>query len=231
MPWRLLVLTIAILAALPALGAGEAPVPRQADPEALERVMAESRAETASTPPGLTLYVRDAATAVSQWLVGLLERYLPGFGRFAGWILEVVPAILYGLLALLLGILLARLARRWWRGRAPAEPSPVTTLPGPGADDRSRRDAAWWEGELRRRLHRGELGAALEALWWWLARVLETAPSDVERSSTSRELISRAGRPDLRPLVGRLDRLIYGPDAPTAEELRRMFGDLREAVG
>ncbi len=249
MACRILVLLTAILAALPALGEGDVAVPReplptlqgarQADPEELARVVAESRVETSPATPGLALYVRDAAEVVSGWLVDLLERYLPGFGRFAGWFLKAVPALLYGLLALLAGILVARLVRRWWRDRRPQEPSPVRTLPAVGAGDAERRDAAWWEGELRRRLAAEELGAALEALWWWLARVLESglagagtaAPADVERSWTSRELISRAGRPDLRPLVGRLDRLIYGPDVPTAGALRRMFGDLKEAVG
>ncbi len=203
-------------------------------------MMAQSRVETVPTPPGLTLYVRDAGAAVSRWLVDLVDRYLPGFGRFAGWILKVAPALLYGLLALTVGILVARLLRRWWKRSRPAETSPLRTLPAAGAGNRSHHDAAWWEGELRRRLAGEELPAALEALWWWLARVLEAAPSasaesavpaDVERSWTSRELISRAGRPDLRPLVARLDRLIYGPDAATGDELRRMFGDLREAVG
>ena len=100
---------------------------------------------------------------------------------------------------------------RWTDAAAPSLP--------PGAD---------WEGELERRLARGDVPAALEALWWWLAGRLE-APA-AEASWTTRELVVRAGRRDLLRLVMPLDRLLYGAGQPSEGEVRGLFASLRGAL-
>ena len=86
-----------------------------------------------------------------------------------------------------------------------------------------------WKAELDRHLARGDVTAALEALWWWLACGL--LPRDVDPSWTTRELISHAGRWDLTAWVRRLDRMIYGAEPPAVDEVRRFWGDLREELG
>ena len=73
------------------------------------------------------------------------------------------------------------------------------------------------------------MAAACEALWWWLARSLLADP--VEASWTSRELLVHAGRRDLTPGVRHLDRLIYGAVPPSPDDVRGLWGELREALG
>lgn len=198
---------------------------RPADRRELEQVIAEGRTETDLPRPAMTLYVRDAALAASHWLAGLLDRYLPRFGALSDRLLGISSILLFVSLALLLGLILLRAGRRWRADRArPITPSPGKTYP-PAPPPRSRGE---WEAELRRRLDEGDLGAAMEALWWWLASSLLAGPA--EASWTSRELIARAGRRDLEPQIRRFDRLAYGPEPASTDELLRLFHDLREAA-
>ena len=82
-----------------------------------------------------------------------------------------------------------------------------------------------WTVELRRLLAEGDGVGAAEALWWWLANILE---ADAEPSWTSRELIARVGRRDLAPAVRRLDWMLYGPWSPDAGEVEGLWRDLAE---
>ncbi len=82
---------------------------------------------------------------------------------------------------------------------------------------------------MRRRLEAGDVSAAVEALWWWLASGL--VADRAEPSWTSRELVARAGRQDLLADVRRLDRMMYGAARPSADDVSRLWSDLREAVG
>jgi hypothetical protein len=90
------------------------------------------------------------------------------------------------------------------------------------------RDAAAWRAELERRLAAGRIPEALEALWWWLARSL--AGGEAEADWTSRDLVARSRREDLRGLVRRLDAFTYGPRQPGVEDLRGLLGRLEEAL-
>ncbi|MCP4657846.1 MAG: hypothetical protein GY856_20760, partial [bacterium] len=104
--------------------------------------------------------------------------------------------------------------------------SPIRVLPPTERSDG--RSQERWEAELGRHLAGGDVTAALEALWWWLACGL--LPRDVDPSWTTRELISHAGRWDLAAWVRRLDRMIYGAEPPAVDEVRRFWGDLREVL-
>jgi hypothetical protein len=52
----------------------------------------------------------------------------------------------------------------------------------------------------------------------------------VDPSWTSRELLVRAGRPDLGPWAAALDRMTYGPRRPAAGDLRELVDALESAV-
>ncbi len=88
--------------------------------------------------------------------------------------------------------------------------------------------AAAWRAELERRLAEGRIAEALEALWWWLAR--SVAATQVEADWTSRDLVTRSRREDLRDFVRRLDAFTYGPRRPAVEDLRGLVGRLEEAL-
>jgi hypothetical protein len=220
-------LLAAVLAAPPLLAAEpvEPPPPAAADREALAGVVAEHRVETSPPRPSLARYAGDLARAFFGWIDDLLEHNLPGVDRRFGAVVEI---LLYGLTAVVMGVLVYYLARLLYRRRrrgeseSAAEPADE---PEPAAVPR---EVERWEAELRRRLGAADAPAAVEALWWWLATFL--MPAEVQPSWTSRELVTRAGRPDLAPQVRHLDRLIYGAGSPTAEAVRRLHRELREAL-
>lgn len=200
---------------------------RPADREVLEQAVTESRAATSPATPGVSRYVSDAGITFSAWLAEVVDRLLPGFSSVADWFLAASWGLLLAVLGVVLGLLGAGLARRWWRQRSRSRAAPeVTALAAAGPA--VQRTAAGWEAEIRHRLTGGDVAAAVEALWWWLASVLFTG--GVEPSWTSRELVARAGRTDLRSLIRRLDRMIYGRESPPAEDVRCLFDDLREAA-
>ncbi len=192
-----------------------------AEPELLERVAEQAGLSTRPALPGLRDYLGDLMQGFLAWMVSWLERLAPGAaGLFArlehplwGWLL--------GGLALLLALLLAA---RWLRRLRPQEEAPGVTRespssPGPAAADRD------WEGLLEAHLSRGVVGEALEALWWWLAVRLRGA--EVDPTWTIRELLAAAGRPDLGPAVGELDRMLYGGGQTRPAEVRGLWGRLR----
>ncbi len=123
-------------------------------------------------------------------------------------------------LLLILRALLPRLRRR--------SPRPEPGALAASAVSPAALDAAAWRAELERRLAGGRTAEALEAAWWWLARSL--AGDRAEPDWTSRDLVARAGRPELAPLVRRLDGLTYGPRRPDLNEVRSLVGRLEEAL-
>jgi len=74
----------------------------------------------------------------------------------------------------------------------------------------------------------GKIPEALEALWWWLARTL--TGGEAEPDWTSRDLVARSGREDLRELARRLDAFTYGPRPPQVSELRGLVGRFEESL-
>jgi len=202
------------LAAAPPLGGRIVP----ADRALMERVLAQGHVERVPVPPE-TSYFGELFRAVQRAIVEALFRGSRMF-RLPRSVLEWGAAGLAVLAAILiLKLLLPRLRR----ARQEAEVS--TTVVGAAP---AYRDAAAWRAALERYLAEGKTAEALEALWWWLAR--SVAGERAEPDWTSRELVTRSRREDLRELVRRLDAFTYGPRPPATEDLRRLMGRLEEAV-
>lgn len=173
--------------------------------------------------PPETSYLGELFGAVQQ---AFLKAVLRG-ARMLDLPVPVLEGIAWGL-ALLAALLVVRVAvsrlrRRPKAGKEMGEGA-VTSLGVPAAA----RDAAAWRAELERRLADGPIAAALEALWWWLARSL--AGPRAEPGWTSRDLVTRARREDLRDLVRRLDAFTYGPRQPATDDLRSLVRRLEEAL-
>lgn len=187
------------------------------------RVLDDLRLATSPSRPTFSGYQADLVAAFVGWFSALLSRILPEGGQVTRWLTRFGLPMLAALVVLVVGIALVQLLRRG--SRRPAIPGAATArrLPTPEAAT-----ATDWEQALQERLAEGEVTGALEALWWWLADRL--TPGRADPAWTSRELLERAGRRDLRPQVQHLDRLIYGAAPVAVETVRGVWRDLREAV-
>jgi hypothetical protein len=190
-----------------------------ADRALLERVLSSSGAERSPVAP---------ASSYLGELFGALQRAMvAAMVAGAKW-LHLAPWMLWGIagvLAALAALLILRAIVSRVRRRPAAEPKAIaTTASAPDLP----RDAAGWRAELERRLAGGRTREALEALWWWLARSL--AGAGAEPDWTSRDLVARSRRKDLRDLVRRLDAFTYGPRPPEVAELRGLLDRLEEAL-
>ncbi|MGH9323207.1 MAG: hypothetical protein ACRD3V_25405 [Vicinamibacteria bacterium] len=223
--WGRLVLSASIHAAL-ASGA-EAQPPSEppsgairfetSDRELIQR-LARENAVAASVPRrGVTAYLAHLGHRLVMRVMELLRpfsRYARGVGSAVGR--TVVVAAL--LTAVFLLFVVARfLLRRRRSRRAPnlstsALPTPEVQLPS--------WDTARWRQELQDRIDRSDVAGSLEALWWWLAR--SVLGSRVQDSWTSGDLLSSANRAGLREPVRRLERMMYGSERPSLQEV----GDL-----
>lgn len=194
-----------------------------ADHGLMQRVLAESGVEQTPVPPE-TSYVGELVQAAQR---AMIEAFMAGLRR-----LDVpeplVEVVAWGLAALAV-LLIAWVVFSWWKRRSRGQgekegEGSVTALGVPPA----RRTAADWRAELDRLLSEGRIAEALEALWWWLARSL--AGDRAEPDWTTRDLVVRARREDLRDLVRRLDAFTYGPRPPGVDDLRHLVGRLEEAL-
>lgn len=195
-----------------------------ADHGLMKRVLAESGVEQTPVPPE-TSYVGELLGAAQR---AVIDALMAGLKR-----LDVpeplVRVVAWGLAGLAV-LLIAWVVFSWWRRRSRKEEDregSVAALDVPPA----KRTAADWRAELDRLLSEGAEGRiadALEALWWWLARSL--AGDRAEPDWTSRDLVARARREDLRELVRRLDAFTYGPRPPGVDDLRHLVGRLEEAL-
>jgi Na+-transporting methylmalonyl-CoA/oxaloacetate decarboxylase gamma subunit len=192
-----------------------------ADPALLERVLASSGVER--TPvPAESSYLGELGRAAQQALMKALMK--------AGEALHLSPRVLWAAVAVfaaLVFLLIARAVLSRLRRRAVGEETEAPTGAAPAASAVSW-DAAGWRAELERRLAAGRTPDALEALWWWLARSL--AGPEAAADWTSRDLVARSRRDDLRHLVRRLDAFTYGPRPPEIEDLRGLVGRLEAAL-
>lgn len=208
--------------------------PAAARPEVLEEIVRTEGVRTSPERPGLVRYTVDLGWALLDALEHRFEGYLPGtvekLAAAAKLAARVVFVIALALLAATLaGALLEDYRRRRERALEEDAVNPVET---PAPDRPEGRSSDDWAAELRRRLAAGDAAAACHALWWWLAAILAPgiAEAALSPSWTSRELIVRAGRSDLAGPVRRLDRMLYGAARPGVEDVRRLWGDLEEAV-
>jgi hypothetical protein len=184
----------------------------------MARVLVRSHVERAPVPPEAS-YLGELFRAAQQALLDALFRGSRMF-KLPRSVLEWTAA---GLAVLAAILLLRLLLPRMRRAKKEAEISAAVVSAAPAY-----RDAAAWRAALERYLAEGRTAEALEALWWWLAR--SVAGERAEPDWTSRELVTRARREDLRELVRRLDAFTYGPRPPATDDLRRLMGRLEEVV-
>lgn len=194
-----------------------------ADRAVLQRVLTSSGVERTPVPPEGS-YLGELARAALDALFQGLEKgarmiHLPPEVLIAAAFVAAALALL-----LIVRALLPHLRRLGRRTPGSEERLAAAAIPAPAAE----LDAAGWRAELDRRLAAGLPAEALEAAWWWLARSL--AGSRALADWTSRDLVLRAGRPDLAALIRRLDAFIYGPRRPAAEEVRGLVSRLEDAL-
>ncbi|HEY7214858.1 MAG TPA: hypothetical protein VIC28_09520 [Thermoanaerobaculia bacterium] len=185
----------------------------------LQRVLAESKVQQVPEPPQAS-YLGELSGMMQRALMNLLAKG----SKMLNLPRPVYQAIALGLAALAVLLLLQLLVPRLRRRKVRRTEGDIAEIELPPAA----RSAAAWRAELERRLGEGHIAEALEALWWWLARSL--AAGQAEPAWTSRDLVVRSRREDLRDLVRRLDAFTYGPRRPAVEELRRLVGGLEEAL-
>jgi hypothetical protein len=213
-------LLLALLAdpALAAVAPSEGLRMEPADRALMARVLAESGVEREPEPPDSS-YLAELVQALQRALVRALLR-----GRMLGLPGPLIWTLV-ALLAVLAAVLFVRLLVSGRRRRLQAGETGTLSAYGPAP---VAWDAVAWRGELERRLLAGHIAGSLEALWWWLAR--SVAGSEAEVDWTSRDLVARSRRQDLRDPLRRLDAFRYGPRQPTLDELRGLASKLEEAL-
>lgn len=221
------VLLLAAALATVAAAPPEDPTPAAADRGELADVVESAGVATAPGAPGWSSYVKDLGVACVLFLTRLFEGFDDRLVPTVGSVAVTFARILLVVAGVLLFLLLARYLRQRLGGAQKAASS-VRELPETDPADGPTGSADEWAARLEGHLAAGEVAAACQALWWWLARSLSRAP--VEASWTSRELLCHAGRGDLTPGVRVLDRLIYGAAEPGPDDVRRLWGELREAL-
>ena len=199
---------------------------RTADHALLRRLIEQERIAGTSPGPDWSDYPVNLARAALEALERLLsplKNVLGGLGLSMTTVATVLLVLLAATVVALATIGVMRLLRR--RRRFADAESPVGSAePLPP----SPRDPDAWRALLEERLRSGGIAEALEAAWWWLAASVSRGP--VDASWTSRELLVRAGRPDLGRWAAVLDRMTYGPQRPEAEDVRGLVDALEAAV-
>jgi hypothetical protein len=196
----------------------------RADLDVLQRVVRESGVDQTVAGPTWLGYVGALVEASFAWL----RRTLPGRHVFGNLPDAAVRAVkVAAAVVVVLAVLAAVRAALARRDRRPSRSVFIErTAAGPAA--LASRGRAEWKEEIERRLRAGDMAGALEALWWWFARSLSTAP--VDPAWTSGELLRHARRLELAPLALALDRLLYGSERPGAEHVRRFLERGQEAL-
>ena len=197
---------------------------RSADPAVLERIIEESEVETGLPRPGAWRYFQDTLETAFFWLTERLKR----FSFPPGWESALRTAAIFAvtLAVLLLSFILGRYVIRRLKRKANARQGDVLVGERAAAPRKTDRDE--WRRELEKRLAGSDGRRALEAVWWWLASSILGAA--VDPSWTNRELLSRAGRPDLSSHARQLDRMRYGTTLPSVEEVKRFVATLESEL-
>lgn len=211
---------VLLLATASARAATPVPEPgTAADRAVLQRVLAESRVDCVPVPPE-TSYLGELYRAAQEAIFAAIARGSRML-RLPRWL--VLSAAVALAVASVVLILLRLLRPRLRRGGTREAGAVAAGDPRPAAWD-----ADAWRAELERCLAAGQLQEALKSLWWWLAR--SVAGSQAEPDWTSRDLVARSRRQDLRDLVRSLDLFTYGPRQPEIAELRGLKDRFEEAL-
>lgn len=204
-------------------------VAARGDTALAERIVSELGVRTSpgsAVDAGWLAYLRHLTTTLVRAVVGRLVGLVEAIPLPPGWAKALLWVV--GLTALaLVVVVVVRVLQSRRRSPRPAATAPEMTAGEEEAAARER-DAAGWRAELDALLAAGRAREALRALWWWLARVLAGAGADP--SWTGRELLERCGRPDLLPLVRRLEALTYGRAHPAPSDLRALAAEVEGAV-
>ncbi len=209
------------------------PLPvHRADQQLVESLLDSSKVDRSPPQPAPSLYIRDVGTNFLIWLFSRLSWSV----GLAGLVVKIgywlVIALLISAL-LTLALLMPRLLRR----RRGPEAYQDGLISSDGADQPTPADAAASWREMEQALARNQPGAALTALWWWLAR--RVAGSAADAAWTTRQLLRSARSPHqgastsgdrLGTLCRRLDVMIYGPVPAQCGEIRELAQDLKEVL-
>lgn len=199
----------------------EYPSAARADRVVLEDVYRESGAARIVPGPAWWDYVAALASKALDWLFKRLDP----LGQLVGPWSRVIASVLAATLIVVFLLILVRLLIRLGDTKAGRKGgASVISRPDP-AHPRSREE---WRRELEVLLGHGETLPALRALWWWFA--LSASPAGVDPSWTSGEVLSRAGRTELRPFAQVLDRMIYGSRTPQETQIRALLADMEATL-
>lgn len=209
-----------------------------ADPEALREVLEGRTIETTPWRPQLGDYLEHLVTSGWQAVRDFFQAVFGGLFDFGTGTFTTAITVLQVVIGLLVALGLYALLRQWLARRRAGSGDVALPAAAPKAGPSpAERD---WQAELAARLAAGDGRGSLEALWWWLARQLDAGPAagespvwpdPVDPSWTTRELLGRRGRSDLRVPGRALDRLLYAEAAPQASAVAALFDDLRRALG
>jgi hypothetical protein len=192
--------------------------PLPADQELMRRVLVEQAVVRVPPAPSWSEYLLHVLRTIVETLLAPLLRGLPMAG-LARWILVAVLAVAI--------VALIALVVRALRRRRPAAPAVEAAGEAVLAATRAL-DPAAWRARLDAHLGSGDIAAALDALWWWLA--VSVAREPVDPSWTTRELLTRAGRTDLGGFSVALDRLAYAAARPVTADVRAFAERLQAAL-
>jgi hypothetical protein len=191
----------------------------------LERVLRETGVERVPSRPGVADYMLVVARALVERLGRVLEPLGDLLRPHSSTLVLATKVFVLVVLGMLLFVLIRWILRRRALPRqAPKSAADASAIAPSGREDLAL-EFEMWASEMDLHLEAGDVRGALNALWWWLARSL--CGSDADPSWTSRELLDRARRPDLRPFAAVFDRLAYGPEAPRVPEVRELVSRLR----
>ncbi len=196
------------------------PVSAKADRRLLERVLDEGGVDRAERRLGWRDYGVDLGRAFGRWLSDVLAQRagaLRGVGRFIGYaLLGIAGLAVVGGIGVLVRLLWKRSPRRPTRAHGGVAAS------WPGGERLASAEA--WLARAEERIAAGDVPGALCAVWWWLA--LAVTSGEADPSWTTLEMLGRAGRLDLRKLGLAMDRMRFGPDGATAEDVRQLVQDV-----
>ena len=196
-----------------------------ADDAVVRQILLDQRVDSEPSRPGFGGYLRDVGMAVGRVLSRWLLKLAPGFASTSRWLAGLDPAWVWLAILLLGAFVLVRWLVSRERRRTVTSDIPEEALPDAKPRPRAEQD---WGAAIESALAAGDAMGALEGVWWWLADRLGHERAD--SAWTSRELVLRAQRRDLLPMVRRFDGLVYGPRRPDPAAVRGFWDDLRGVV-